>query len=318
LSDFPYQAVREKLEGAEAITILSHLNPDADALGTSLGIYALLKANGHKRVEVVNASNLLPLSLDFLPNFTKIKSSMDYGHSLIIACDCGNIERLGVELTSREIINIDHHKSNTDYGLINVVKPSYASSSQVAYRLFQEIYPMDAKTATCFYTALLSDTKYFTASSVDKEVFALAGELIALGANPETIASSMTQRKPLSALRILQKALASLTLYHEARIAVLHVSKEEIAQTGAKIPDLEGIVEYANSLVTVEIALFLMELEGGIRVSVRSKDLDVSRLALAFGGGGHQVASGFTLKQCELHESIDIILKKIEYLRIIR
>ena len=310
--------IQKKLADAEAITILSHLNPDADALGTSLGIYALLKAQGHKRVEVVNASSTLARSLDFLPYFDKIKSTMDYEHSLVIACDCGSISRLGFPLEGREIINIDHHRSNTHYGLINVVIPEYAASSQVAYEVFKEIYPLDKNVATCFYTALLSDTRYFTTATVDKKVFAFAEVLIDLGANPASIASSMTERRPLSAFRILEKALASLELRDEARIAVVKVSKKEIAETGAEIPDMEGIVEYAKSLVSVELALFAMELTGEIRISVRSKNVDVSALALAFGGGGHKLAAGFTIKQCALHESIDIILKKIENLRIIR
>lgn len=305
------------VDNAEAITILSHLNPDADALGTALGIYALLKANQHKRVEVVNASSDLPLYLDFLPYFSKVKSQMDYDNSLIITCDCGSIERLGFDLEHREIINIDHHHSNTQYGVVNVVIPEYASSSQVAFELFRKDNTLNAEVASAFYAALLSDTRYFTASSVNEAVFVCAKDLIALGANPESIASFMTQRRPLSALRILEKALGSLSLQNEARIAIVKVSKEEIAQTGASIPDMEGIVEYANSLVTVEIAIFAMELDDGIRVSLRSKSIDVSVIALAFGGGGHKVAAGFTLKQCKLHESIDIILQNIEDLNLL-
>jgi phosphoesterase RecJ-like protein len=118
-------------------------------------------------------------------------------------------------------------------------------------------------------------------------------------------------------LRLLERALASLTLYHEAKIATLMVTKEDIEATGATIPDMEGIVDYARSLATVEVALFAMELDDGIRISLRSEKVDVSKVATAFGGGGHKVAAGFTLSQCGLQESIDTILKKIEELGII-
>ncbi len=309
---FPYEEVKAKIEGAECITILSHLNPDGDALGTALGIYNLLKKDKTKRVEVVNASKALPQYLDFLPGFDKMKHQIEYENSLVISCDCGSIDRLGFDLEDRDILNIDHHRSNTQYGSINIVISDYASSSQVAFELFKKLYSIDADTATCFYTALLSDTRYFTTTSVNKEVFDVAQVLVEAGAKPDVIAYNFMQRRPLSSLRILEKALKSLTLYEEAKIAVLTVTQENIETTGATVPDMEGIVDYGKSLVTVEIALFAMELDDGIRISLRSKKVDVSQIALAFGGGGHKVAAGFTMNESGLEESIDIILAKIK------
>lgn len=317
LESLPYDEVKKKIESAHSITILSHINPDADTLGTALGIYALLSKDKSKKVEVVNASTALPLYLDFLPNFKKIKHHMDYVDSLIVSCDCGSVDRLGFDLEGRDIINIDHHQSNTGYGSINVVITEYASASQVAFALFKELYAVEADAATCFYAALLSDTRYFTTTSVNEEVFKAAKSLVKAGALPDEIAYHFTQRRSLSSLRLLEKALASLSLYHEAKIATLMVTKKEIAQSGATIPDMEGIVDYGRSLATVEISLFAMELDDGIRISLRSEKVDVSKVAMAFGGGGHKVAAGFTLNQCGLQESIDTILKKIEELGII-
>lgn len=313
----PYDAVKKKIESAPSITILSHLNPDADTLGTALGIYALLSKDKRLKVEIVNASPVLPLYLDFLPNFKKIKHHIDYAESVIVSCDCGSMDRLGFDLEGRDIINIDHHQSNTRYGSINVVIPGYASASQVAFALFKALYPVKTDAATCFYTALLSDTRLFTTTSVNEEVFSVAQELVQAGALPDEIARHFTQRRPLSSLRILQRALSSLSLYHDAEIAALMVTKEDIKASGATVPDMEGVVDYARSLATVEIAIFAMELENGIRISLRSKKVDVSKVALAFGGGGHKVAAGFTLAQSGLQESIDTILKKIEELGII-
>jgi len=318
IENLPYDEVKDKIERAGSVTILSHLNPDADTLATALGIYALLSVDRRLKVEVVNASKELPLYLDFLPNFKKIKHQMDYADSLILSCDCGSIDRLGFDLKGRDIINIDHHQSNTNYGSINIVIPQYASASQVAFALFKALYPVKADAATCFYTALLSDTRFFTTSSVNEEVFTVAKELVQLGALPDEIARYFTQRRPLSSLRILERALSSLSLYHEAKIATLMVTKEDISASGASVPDMEGVVDYARSLATVEIAMFAMELEKGIRISLRSKKVDVSKVAMAFGGGGHKVAAGFTLEekrpQCGLQESIDTILEKIEEL----
>ena len=309
----PYAEVKEKIEQASHITILSHLNPDADTLGTALGIYALMKRKG-KKVEVANASSVLPQYLDFLPNFKKIKHKMDYEDSLIIACDCGSIDRLGFDLAGRDILNIDHHHSNEGYGSLNVIVPHFASASQVAYMLFDNLCTLDAESATCFYTALLSDTRYFTTATVTEDVFSMAKDLVSKGANPEAISYNFTQRRPLASLRILEKALASLSLHHEAKIATLFVTQDDIISTGASTPDMEGIVDYARSLVTVEVALFAIELKEGVRISLRSKKVDVSQVALAFGGGGHKMAAGFTLNQSEIHESMDKIIQKINTL----
>ncbi len=310
----PYREVKDQIERARSISILTHMNPDADTIGTALGIYALLHQATELKIEVVNVSNALPRELDFLPYFSKIKHQMEYAESLVIACDCGSIDRLGFALQGREILNIDHHQSNTMYGTLNVVLSACASASEVAYALFEKIYPIDVKAATCFYAALLSDTRYFTTASVNERVLGFANTLVAKGVKAHEVAAHLTQRRSLASLRLLHRALGTLSLHHDARIATLYVSKEDIAATGAVVADMEGIVDYGRSLATVEIALFAMELEEGVRISLRSKSVDVSQLAIAFGGGGHKVAAGFTLSQCNLQESIDRILEQIEIL----
>jgi phosphoesterase RecJ-like protein len=237
---------------------------------------------------------------------------MEYPESLIISCDCGSVDRLGFDVVGRDILNIDHHKSNTMYGSINVVIDGYASASQVAYELFEPIYEISAEVATCFYTALFSDTLYFTTDLVDNKVFNIAKILVDKGVNPNEVAYHFTQRRSLASLRILQRVLASLTLCEEAQIAVLFASKEDILSSGAMISDMDGMVDYGRSLQTVQIAVFAMELEEGIRISLRSKKIDVSSIAIAFGGGGHKVASGFTIQSSSLEESIDKVLDKIK------
>ena len=307
---FPFKEVETMLETADTVTIITHLNPDADTLGTGLGIYHLLRSIG-KKVEIVNFSKSLPHTLKFLPNFHRIKSKMEFEESLIITCDCGSLSRLGTTLKEREILNIDHHKSNTLYGTLNIVDARSVSASQVAYRLLQNIYTISQESALCFYTALLSDSSYFTASAVNQEVFCVAQELIALGVNPAEVALHLTQKRSLSALRILEKALSHLTLLQEAKVALLWVSKQEMLETGATMADTESIVEYARSLATVEIGIFMIEFDEGIRLSLRSKKVDVSTIALMLGGGGHPLSSGAILKNLSLEESQEIILDAI-------
>lgn len=307
------QDLKAIIDKYRTITVLSHINPDADAIGTSLGIYALLKAYG-KQVEIANYSIDLPQHLDFLPNFSKIKQKIDYAESLIIACDCGSIDRLGFDLEGREIINIDHHQTNQNYGMLNLVDPLLSASSHVAYNALVEKYPITAEVATCFYTALLSDTRYFTTNNVDEEVFAFAVELMARGADHQRVAFNLTQRRSLASLRILGRVLDTVTLHRNATVASMKADHEVIASTGAKMSDMEGIVDYARSLVTVEIGILLVQQESHIRVSLRSKERDISSLAKYFGGGGHKNACGFTIESGNIEEILDKILKQIDLL----
>ena len=307
------QNLKTMIDRYRTVTILSHINPDADAIGTSLGIYALLKAYG-KQVEVANYSTDLPLYLDFLPNFSKIKHKIDYVESLIIACDCGSIDRLGFDLQGREIINIDHHHTNQNYGALNLVDPLLTASAHVAYSAMEENFSISKEAATCFYTALLSDTRYFTTGNVDEETFAFAVELLACGADHQRVAFNMTQRRSLASLRILAKILDTLTLHCDATVASMWADQEMITSAGARMSDMDGIVDYARSLATVEIGILLVEEISQIRVSLRSKKRDISPIAEYFGGGGHKNASGFTIKSGNIEEILDKILKQIDLL----
>ncbi len=298
------------IDSYKTITIVSHIEPDADAIGTSLGIYSLLKNYG-KQVEIVNYSSTLPEHLDFLPNFSKIKSKMSYEKSLIIACDCGSLDRLGFDFSCRDIINIDHHETNNLYGKINIVNPSLASASYVAYLEMKKYFPITADVATCFYTALVSDTQYFTTNNVDEDLFIFAMELIKYGANPKKVSFNLNSRRSLASVRILSKALSTLQLHNNATIASVKIDNNMILSTGANMSDMVGIVDVACSLVTVEVAIALIVQGDYIKVSLRSKHKNLSTVAQYFGGGGHPNACGFSYATTNTEELLDKILQKL-------
>jgi len=144
--------------------------------------------------------------------------------------------------------------------------------------------------------------------------FKIAQELLERGLNPYEIAKNMYQRRSLANLRILGRAIDSLKLYEDAKVAVMTLSQRDMSATGAKDSDLDGLVDYALSLVTVEIAFLVVELKDSFKVSIRSKGADIVPLSIVFGGGGHKVAAGFELKKNgkTLTDIIEDILKAIE------
>ena len=306
-----FKEVKNLIDKYDRVTILTHLNPDADTIGTALGIYNLLKRDG-KQVEIVNKGKNLPMYLDFLPYFSKIKNKIDFENSLIIACDAGSIDRLGFELSGHEILNIDHHKSNTYYGTINIVEPTFVSASEVAYKVFKNHYKISKDTATCFYTALVSDTQYFSTNNVSKDVFNVASEILGYGVNLREVVSHLKQRRSLASIRILSSTLDTLDISNDGQLVIMCASREKMLESGSNIIDTVGIVDYAISLVTSKIGMVLIELENSIRVSMRSKNIDISDLAVAFGGGGHKNAVGFEIKNITAGELTLMINKEIK------
>jgi len=302
------EEVQKLISRYNKITIVTHLNPDADTIGTALGIYGLLK-NARKEVEVVNYGRNIPIQLDFLPYCSKIKNKINYDKSLIIACDAGSIDRLGFDLSGRDILNIDHHKSNTKFGTVNVIDAKAVSASQVAYELFKDVYPITKDIATCFYTALVADTQYFTTNNVSTEVFNTASKIMSYGVDISNVVRNIKQRRSLSSLRILSSTLSNLELDCSGRLAILYANRDKMIEAGAGLLDTVGIIDYGISLATVEIAVILIETESVIRVSFRSKEADVSDLATAFGGGGHHNASGFEKANSTMNE-LKILIKK--------
>jgi len=305
------QEFKSLLEQFKKVSIVTHKNPDADTIGTALGLYEILK-NEKKEVEVCNAVGILPNYLDFLPHFAKIKRQIDFDKSLIISCDSGSIDLLGFDLSSRVIVNIDHHKSNTNYGTLNIVNEKCASASQVAYEFLKNDFTITKNTATCFYVAMVTDTQNFTTLNVTNRLFNVTSELLSRGVNIAEVNRNLTQRKSLSSLRILSSTLDTLEFYEDAQVASLVATQESFKRTGATVVDTVGIIDYGIALATVKIAIFIMELEQSLKVSMRSNFADVSELAVHFGGGGHRLASGFNIDKMDIKELLNNINKEIK------
>ena len=296
--------LKKFIDGYSKITILSPINPDGDAIGTSLGIYTILKSEG-KQVEMVNATKRLPLYLDFLPNFSKIKNRVEFDEGLVIACDTVSVDRLGFDISSRDILNIDSHKHNRYYGLHNIIRPAYLSSSHIAYELFKMEYQLDVDAVLCFYTAIVSDAQYLITNRLNKEVFDVLSDMIAYDIDISKVVYNLNRRKTLSSLRILSSSLSSLRLYFSGKLSIVIATKEQIKEAGALYSDFFGIVEYGISLATVEISIFVMELEEGIDIAIRSdKAIDTAPLFLSLGSES-------------IEEVIEMLLAKIKEMELL-
>ena len=164
------------------------------------------------------------------------------------------------------------------------------------------------------YLAILTDTGRFTHSNTTPETHKIVSELVASGANFNKITKSVYENKPYSKLLLEAKAIMSMKRYNDGKVATIKITKADIESAGASMDDASGLVDIAVSLSGAETSLYFKEADDGIKVSMRSSTIDVSKIALIFGGGGHPAASGCTLK-CSIDEAetklLDIILGEI-------
>ena len=306
-------AFDEIIKSYGSISIVTHINPDGDTIGTALALSDILRAGGY-RVEVCCADKNLPRSLDFLVGFSRIKERPDYKNSLVISCDCATVSRCGFDLDGRAVVNIDHHADNERYGTLNIIDPEAASCAEVAYELLKGRYDIGPEAARAFYTALYSDSRGFSTASVNQATLRRASELAALGAEPGYAARMFAGRRSLASIRISAAAFGGLKLLMEGRFALMVLGTDDMARAGADYEDLEGIVEAGRDLVTVEVSALIVRMGAEIKVSLRSKGPDVSIVARHFGGGGHPLAAGCKIEGCDEKEAARMLTGRVKEL----
>jgi phosphoesterase RecJ-like protein len=311
-----YQQAWLKMLQANHILIVSHVHPDGDTLGSALALYDVLK-NAGKKVTHYNKTKELPYVYDFLPGFSKIKNELPKTFDLVVSCDCSTLDRLKLPIGEYEIINIDHHITNHHFGVMNLVVDRFTSAGMVVYELLKaNDITLSKECAICLYTAIADDTGFFLYGDMDELTFSIVAHLVRCGANPKEIASKVKRREPLSKIRLYGYMLNNFDLHEEGTVATIIFDKATLEATGAKRHDTKNIVNMLRSIVHVTSAIMILEeKEGGYKVSLRSKDINVAKIALEYQGGGHKTAAGFEVGVCDPMVLRDEILEKIKRIR---
>jgi len=300
----------EKIINSKIILIISHENPDGDAVGSTLGLYFGLKKLNKKVVLIL--PNEVPQIYSFLEGTEVFKTDFDpKGIELAIILDCsdiGRVESLKKKLMKIPIkINIDHHPSNFSFGELNFINPRASSTSELVLKLLLELnVEIDRKIANPLYVGIMTDTGSFRFPNTSIDTFKSATYLVEHGAEAAYLAKMVYNMKPLKALRILGRALEKLKKKDNLIYSVLLLS--DFKEFEASEEDAEGAVEYLNKSREADVAILLKERKKNyFKVSMRSKDsVDVKKIAMKFGGGGHINAAGF-----EMVGKPDEIIKKI-------
>ena len=290
--------IKEKIMASNSIAILTHENPDGDAVGSSLGLmHALKKIN--KEVDVIIPS--LNKMYEILPGYEQIKQSADDGknYDLCIALDCSDLERLHIckeifEKTKNTIV-IDHHITNQNFGDVNYVNAVASSTCQnlIVIMGYMEI-AISKDIASCLYTGILTDTGGFR-YNVQSETFEFAAMLLETGIDIAKLYRNFFDLTTLSRTKLLGKAIERLELLSNGKIAFTYITKEEEEQYATMDGDHEGIVNYGRNIENVEVSIFVRQVDEKYKVSMRANEfVDVSLIASKFGGGGHMKAAGLS------------------------
>lgn len=293
----------EELKNNDSFIIVSHINPDGDAIGSSLALAAGLRAMG-KNVTVFNNDNV-PDIVRFLPGSSEIVTEISSGAQFdaAIVVDCGTPKQLGDKFNAfkgyKKLLNIDHHATNLNFADVVYLDPDACSTGAMIYRILKTLrVEITLEIALSIYTTIVVDTGSFHYGNSNPEAFRVAGEMVDKGVEPWVVAENLYESQPEGRIRLHSLALNTLSTHFNGKIGFIMVSNDMYKATGTNAEDTDGIVNYARSLKGVEVAMFIREISPDkYKASLRSKGrVDVTRIAERYDGGGHINAAGCLLK----------------------
>ena len=317
-----FSLLRNILDQNNSFLITTHVNPDADALGSALAFYEILKRLG-KKARIVNHSST-PYNLEFLDINNVIEKYDENIHSSIfdeaevfllldlnqgnriVSMEHGLLNFKGVKIC------IDHHQdpgSFSDYLFGGI---DYSATGEIIFEFIENtgIVEIDKRIAELLYAAIMTDTGSFRFDRTTPRVHYIAAKLLECDVNPTQMYDRIFDQFRAARLKLLGDALSSIKIDSTNQIAYMQITRQLLIKNGASEADIDGFVNYCLSIQNIKIGILLYELNDGIKISFRSKGtIQVNKLAQEFGGGGHTNASGARLFHTAINDIIDIVIE---------
>lgn len=294
-----------RLRSARSPILVSHANPDGDSLGSALGFSGALKKTGI--AHAVFCPTPLPPQFSYLPGYVNVQIGLEAFRTLrpdlIVTFDASDLRRCGLEECLATLsaplpfIVIDHHKTEGGFGVINLVETGSSSTAEIVLRIMKsQGWPLDPDIATCLLQGVIYDTWGFSNLGTTPESFSVASELMAAGARFPEVMRATFVNKSVPALQLWGDVLQRLRRDPRTNWAVTVVTRADLERFHLTSEDVSGLANFLNALADTEAVMILQEAEPGmISASLRTTraDVDVSKYAQLFGGGGHAKAAGF-------------------------
>lgn len=288
--------VAELLNKHTKFVLTAHVNPDGDSLGSILALGSYLTKIGKDVICLIDDE--LPSNFKFLSDIKMVEfpSMAKIDADLLIVLDCSDLERIGRVngLVEAPILNIDHHISNNEFADYLYLDSNVSATGEIIFDLLNLMHAdFDLAIATSLYTAIATDCGFFKYSNTSSKTMKIAAELLDCGVKPHVI-SEQLEKKSLENIRILPKVLETLELFANNTIACICISKDILTICD----NTEGFIDFPRVIDGVDLAIMVKYIDdSSCRISMRSKAVDVSKIATYFGGGGHKKAAGCTLNQ---------------------
>ncbi|HET8751987.1 MAG TPA: bifunctional oligoribonuclease/PAP phosphatase NrnA [Gaiellaceae bacterium] len=299
------KATADALRRHDRFLVVTHENPDGDALGSLLAATLALRSLGKDAVMYLAGQTPLPREYAFMPLEGLLREPpADAAERVLLAVDCAKEDRIGDEaVLSRAplVLDVDHHHDNTRFGDVNLIVADASSTGEVLRDLFAELgVELTPELAEPLYIALVTDTGRFQYANTTPKALRLAAELVEAGADIHAVFQEVYESVEFAKLKLLARALARAEVLEGGRIVVSHLLRADFGEVGASEPYSEGIIDYLRAVEGAELAVLIREQlnkatrshKGSLRSSI--DELDVSAIARRFGGGGHRQAAGFS------------------------
>ena len=292
--------VVELIENKQNFGITTHIKPDGDGVGSSLGLCWLLKSLG-KSAEVIVRGDI-PLAYRNLPGADEIRNieKVDKEYDAVFVIECSDLQRPGIDgLEEQFTVNIDHHATSEHFGTVNWIDSTASAVGEMVYNLVKAIGGRVTKEiAECVYMALVTDTGSFHFSNTTDRTLKVASELIKAGARPAEISEAVYSNYPWSRIELMRQVLATVKRDESGKVASLRQTLKMREEAGAVDGDNNGFVNIPLASREILASIYMREVgENVYRVSLRSKgDIDVAKVAERWGGGGHRNAAGLRIE----------------------
>lgn len=316
------QKILEAIREHEHFVLMTHVQPDGDAIGSLLALADILKRMGKRVFAYIDE----PIShlYEFFPDIGRTDSNFDNLQQFIseagtdlcaIALDCGEAERIGRRknqmLTIHPFLVIDHHLSHSNFGDYRWVDPKRSSTGEMVYEICTALGETPSfNGAFSIYVAIATDTGSFRYECTGARTFEIMARLVEIGIKPDYVSGFIYDNYSAQRLRLMELVLGTLDVCEDDHLAFIHVTREMLHRSGAVAQDVEGFIEYPRSIRSVKVAAFLKETKNDVvSVSLRAKgECNVAQIAKKFGGGGHRNAAGCRFPS----ETIDSVRKKLQ------
>jgi bifunctional oligoribonuclease and PAP phosphatase NrnA len=292
--------ISDILRNDDRFLVVTHVNPDGDAVGSLLGMHLALHEMGKKSWPM--AGEALPGLYDFLPGREDLildPAGVPDAPDWIISLDAAEESRISGDISrfrdSATLINVDHHPTNPGFGDINLVDPGATSTAELVFTLLGNAgYRLSLPVAKCLYSGLVTDTGCFRFAGVDGKTLALGARLLEVGLDSYEITRYLFEEFPVARLHLERLILERLEIMLEGRLILSNLYAEDFDRLGADFNDSEHLVNRLREVRGVEVAALMTTMSDKlIRVSLRSKGrVDVASIAASLGGGGHRRAAG--------------------------